>query len=245
MGTWLNSASPIVAEIASGAGFDFAVVDVEHSPVDLAQTHQLFQAISSGSSICVPMVRAHGVDYAHLKRYLDLGAGGVIAPLVNCAEDAEQLVRTCKYPPEGERGVGFCRANAYGPDLPDYVNRANDEILLAVQIEHVQGIENIDEILAVQGIDVAFIGPYDLSASMGITAKFDHPEFLAAKETVLKACQKHQVSCGLHIVQPNPQEVVDAIEEGYRFLAYSVDITLLTHFYRAAVNEVKDSLSSD
>ncbi|MDF1823579.1 MAG: aldolase/citrate lyase family protein [Verrucomicrobiales bacterium] len=237
LGTWINSGSPINAEIAAQAGFDFVVVDVEHSPVDLERTHSLFQAIRSGNPDSVPMVRAHGVDYSHLKRYLDLGAGGIIAPFVNTAADAEQLVRTCKYPPMGDRGVGFCRANAYGPNLPEYVATANDEIVLTVQIEHIKGVEAIDEILAVEGIDAAFIGPYDLSASMGITAQFDHPDYIAAKGRVLEACRKHDVVCGLHVVDPDPVQVRDAIEGGYTLVAYSLDITILTHFYRQGVNE--------
>lgn len=237
MGTWINSGSPINAEIAAQAGFDFVVVDVEHSPVDLEATHRMFQAIRSGNPESVPMVRAHGVDYSHLKRYLDLGAGGIIAPFVNSAADAELLVRTCKYPPMGDRGVGFCRANAYGSKLPEYVASANDEIVLTVQIEHIKGVEAIDEILAVEGIDAAFIGPYDLSASMGITAQFDHPDYLAAKDKVLKACQKHKIACGLHVVDPDPAQVRAAIREGYTLIAYSLDITILTHFYREGVRE--------
>lgn len=237
LGTWINSGSPINAEIAAQAGFDFVVVDVEHSPVDLERTHSLFQAIRSGNPDSVPMVRAHGVDYSHLKRYLDLGAGGIIAPFVNSVEDAEQLVRTCKYPPMGDRGVGFCRANDYGSDLSNYVASANDDIVLTVQIEHIKGVEAIDDILAVEGIDAAFIGPYDLSASMGITAQFDHPDYIAAKERVLQACQRHGTACGLHVVDPDPRQVRDAIKNGYSLIAYSLDITILTHFYRQGVKE--------
>lgn len=242
LGTWINSGSPINAEIAAQAGFDFVVVDVEHSPVDLERTHALFQAIRSGNPDSVPMVRAHGVDYAHLKRYLDLGAGGIIAPFVNSVQDAELLVRACKYPPLGDRGVGFCRANDYGSNLPNYVSSANDEIVLTVQIEHIKGVDAIDEILAVDGIDAAFIGPYDLSASMGITAQFDHPDYKAAKDRVLAACQKHNIACGLHVVDPDPQQVREAISEGYALIAYSLDITILTHFYRKGVSE---SLGTD
>ena len=244
LGTWINTGSSVVAEIASAAGFDFVVVDVEHSPVDLEQTHRLFQAISSGNPGCVPMVRAHGVDYSHLKRYLDLGAGGVIAPLVNSAADAEQLVRTCKYPPIGDRGVGFCRANAYGPELPEYVTSANEEIVLAVQIEHIEGVNQIDEILQVEGIDAVFIGPYDLSASMGLTAQFEHPDYLAARERVLKACQRKSIACGLHVIQPEPAQVTKAIREGYTFIAYSLDITILTHYYREGVEAIAQKNAS-
>lgn len=240
LGTWINSGSPVNAEIAARVGFDFVVVDVEHSPVDLEDTHRMFQAMRSGDPNGVPMIRAHGVDYAHLKRYLDLGVGGVIAPLVNSAQEAEQFVRTCKFPPLGDRGVGFCRANAYGIELSEYVARANDEIALTVQIEHIKAVESIDEILSVEGIDAAFIGPYDLSASMGITGQLEHPDYLAAKERVLKSCEKHGIACGIHVVQPNLSEVKRAVEEGYQMVAYSLDITVLAHFYREGVEEFEE-----
>ncbi|MDA7668616.1 aldolase/citrate lyase family protein, partial [bacterium] len=164
-----------MTEIMAGAGFDFLCVDVEHSAVDLPQTQALFQAARSGNPACHPIVRLHGVDYSLVKRFLDIGAGGVIAPLVNTPEQAEQLILATKYPPVGNRGVGFCRANEYGRNLKQHFDHANDDIMVAVQIEHHQGVDNIDAILNVKGVDAVFIGPYDLSASLGVTAQFEHP----------------------------------------------------------------------
>ena len=228
IGSWINSGSPIVAELMAACGFDFLCVDVEHSAVDLPQTQQLFQAIRSGHPNCAALVRLHGVDYAFVKRYLDAGAHGVVAPLVRTRAEAELLVQATKYPPQGLRGVGFCRANAYGLRLADEFNRANDGILVAVQIEHIEAVRNIDAILSVPGIDAAFIGPYDLSASMGITAQFDHPDYLAAREAILTACHRHKVAPGIHVVPPDAAQAKARIAEGYRFLAYSLDITMLT-----------------
>ena len=228
VGTWLNSGSPIVAELMAAAGFDFVCVDVEHSAVDLPQTQQLFQAIRSGNSECAAIVRLHGVDYSFVKRYLDAGARGVIAPLVRTKAEAELLVEATKYPPMGLRGVGFCRANDYGMRLADECEKANEDILLAVQIEHIEAVENIDEILSVNGIDAVFIGPYDLSASMGITGQFEHPDYLKARDAILEACMRHHIVPGIHIVSPEAQQVIDRHEEGYRFLAYTLDITMLT-----------------
>ena len=125
VGTWLNSGSPIVAELMAAAGFDFICVDVEHSAVDLPQTQQLFQAIRSGNPNCAAIVRLHGVDYSLVKRYLDAGARGVVAPLVRTKAEAELLVQATKYPPMGLRGVGFCRANDYGMRLADECEKAN------------------------------------------------------------------------------------------------------------------------
>lgn len=212
----------------AACGFDFVCIDAEHSAVDLGQAQPLFQAVASGNPSCDALVRLHGIDYAFVKRYLDAGARGVIAPLVRTRSEAELLVEAVKYPPEGLRGVGYCRANQYGITLDEEFARANDENLVAVQIEHIQAVENIDDILSTRGVDAAFIGPYDLSASMGLTGDFEHVDYLAARDAIFKACLKHNVIPGLHVVAPDPQVARDRLSEGYRFLAYSLDIAMLT-----------------
>ena len=128
----------------------------------------------------------------------------------------------------GLRGVGFCRANSYGLRLAEECARANDEIFLAVQIEHIDAVRNINAILSVPGIDAVFIGPYDLTASMGMTAQFEHPDYLAARAAILAACCRHAVAPGIHVVQPDVAQARARLAEGYRFLAYSLDITMLT-----------------
>lgn len=243
IGTWLNSGSPIIAELMAAAGFDFVCVDAEHSAVDLPQTQQLFQAIRSGNRDCAALVRLHGVDYSLVKRYLDAGARGVVAPLVRTREEAELLVEATKYPPMGLRGVGFCRANDYGMRLAEECEQANEEILLAVQIEHIEAVDNIDDILSVGGIDAVFIGPYDLSASMGITGQFDHPDYLHARDRILDACVRHDIVAGLHVVAPDPQQVIDRQSEGYRFIAYSLDITMLTTACQSGLSTIRKALA--
>ncbi len=227
IGSWINSGSPIIAELMAACGFDFLCVDVEHSAVDLPEVQQIFQAIRSGRPECAAMVRLHGVDYAFVKRYLDAGACGVVAPLVRTREEAALLVEAAKYPPEGLRSVGFCRANTYGLRLADEYARANNETLVVVQIEHIEAVRNIDAILSVAGIDAAFIGPYDLTASMGISADFDHPDYLGARDAILNACQRHNVTPGIHVVSPDPAEVKARVDEGFHFIAYSLDITMI------------------
>ncbi|HRJ46055.1 MAG TPA: aldolase/citrate lyase family protein [Opitutaceae bacterium] len=245
IGSWINSGSPIVAELMASCGFDFLCVDVEHSAVDLPQTQQLFQAIRSGRPECETIVRLHGIDYAFVKRYLDAGARGLVAPLVRTAEEARLLVQAAKYPPVGLRGVGFCRANTYGLRIDEECAQANDEILLAVQIEHIDAVRNIDAILSVPGIDAVFIGPYDLTASMGITAQFEHPDYLAARETILSACRNHAVSPGIHVVQPDATQAKERLAEGYRFLAYSLDITMLTTMCTSGLAILRSRLASN
>lgn len=233
IGSWVNTLSPVTAELMSAAGFDFLTVDAEHSAVDVPQTQVLFQAIRAGNPDCAPLVRLPGNDYATTKRYLDAGAVGVIAPLINSPEQARELVRAVKYPPEGERGVGFCRANMYGIHFDEAIANANNQTLVCVQIEHIEGVRNIDEILSVPGVDAAFVGPYDLSASMGITAQFEHPDTQKAMRRILKACKRHGIVPGVHVVQPDVAELVRRYKEGYRLIAYSLDITML---HRACVD---------
>jgi len=239
IGSWLNTASPIVAELMAACGFDFIAVDAEHSAVDLPRTQGLFQAIRSGNPDCAALVRLPGTDYSVTKRYMDAGAAGVIAPMVSTPEEAREVVRAVKYPPLGERGVGFCRDNAYGMEIEQTVADANERTLVCIQIERIRAVENVDAILSVEGVDAAFVGPYDLSASMGITAQFDNPEFIAARERVLKACRQHDIAPGIHVVRPDPGEAAARIEEGYRLIAYSLDITMLETSCREALKVIR------
>jgi 2-dehydro-3-deoxyglucarate aldolase len=240
IGSWINAASPIVAEIMSAAGFDFLVVDAEHSAVDVPQALNIFQAIKAGNPDCKPFVRLAGNHYSETKRYLDAGAMGVIAPLINTAEEARELVRSVKYPPFGERGVGFGRSHGYGFDFDNYMQSADKETFVCVQIEHYKAVQNIDSIFDVKGINAAFIGPYDLSASMGITAQFKHPEYLKALNIILKKCNEYDIIPGIHVVQPDPEEVKKRIEQGFKMIAYSLDITMIGHACRTGLAELRN-----
>ncbi|HEY3248795.1 MAG TPA: aldolase/citrate lyase family protein [bacterium] len=245
VGSWVNSASPIAAELMAAAGFDFLTVDAEHSAVDVPQVQGLFQAIRSGSPSCAALVRLPGHDYATVKRFMDAGAGGVIAPLINTSEQAEEVVAAVKYPPEGSRGVGFARANVYGMRLEAAVAAANTESVVCVQIEHVDGVAAVDEILAVPGVDVAFIGPYDLSASMGITGQFNHRLMRDAEHRILESCRRHGVAPGIHVIQPDPADVRRRTDEGYRMIAYSLDITMLSEASRRGLAEIRRLLGPE
>jgi 2-dehydro-3-deoxyglucarate aldolase len=209
------------------AGFDFLVVDAEHAPSDPAQCHALFQAIRSGSPRCQTFVRLPGNDYAETKRFLDAGANGVICPLINTVAEAEELVRSVKYPPDGDRGVGYARCNAYGFDFESSVTSANEETSVCIQIEHIKALDDLEAIVQVQGVDAVMIGPYDLSASMGITAQFTHPDYVAACQRILRISQEAGLASGIHVVQPDPVAARSRFDEGYSFLAYSLDITML------------------
>lgn len=225
IGGWIQIPHPAIAHLMASSGFDWLALDIEHGLIDLNACAELATVIRAHN--CTPFVRLPANDYAQTKRYLDAGVEGVIAPLINTGPEAANLVRSTKYPPEGDRGVGYCLANNFGFEFDAYISRANNDILTCVQIEHDHAIHNLDDILSVPGVDAAFVGPYDLSASMGITAQFDHPRYQNALEKFLDACARHDVAPGIHVVQPEPDQVARRVDEGYRMIAYSLDVTLL------------------
>lgn len=241
IGSWINTASPIVAEVMSASGFDFLVVDAEHSAVDMNDCLHLFQAIKAGNPQCIPMVRMPGNAYQDTKRYLDAGAMGVIAPLITTREEAELLIHSVKYPPVGRRGVGYGRSHGYGFAFDEYMAKANTETFVCIQLEHIKAVENIDDIFSVKGINAAFIGPYDLSASMGLTARFDHPEYDKAVKMILNKCQEYGLIAGIHVVQPEINEARKRIAEGFRMIAYSLDITMVGEACREGIKHLKNN----
>ncbi len=239
IGSWINTGSIVVAEIMAQAGFDFLVIDAEHSAIDMPLAQALLQAIRAGNPECFPMVRMPGNVYNETKRYLDAGAMGVIAPLIKTRTEAKRLVKAVKYPPNGDRGVGYGRSHDYGFAFDSYMATADVETLVCVQIEHIEAVRRIDDILAVSGVDVAFIGPYDLTASMGITAQFLHPDYVAAVAEIKSACDRHGVCPGVHVVQPDTAEVRGKIQQGFQFIAYSLDITMLGNTCRKGLDELR------
>lgn len=243
IGSWLSTGSPVVAELMAACGFDFLTVDVEHSAVDLSQVQVLFQAIQAGNPNCIPLVRLPGHDYATTKRFLDAGALGVIAPLINTVEQAIEVVNAVKYPSQGHRGVGFCRANMYGINLNEATASANDQTIICVQIEHIDGVKNIDKILSVPEIDAVFVGPYDLSASMGRIGQFNHPEVRETLQYIIDKCTAHGVIPGIHVVQPDVKDVAERYKQGYRLMAYSLDITMLAHACQSGMKDIRSQLT--
>jgi len=227
LGSWMSMAHPSIAEILGRAGYDWVVVETEHTAIDNSETLRLIMAIEQSGAI--PLVRLAWNDPIQCKAVLDSGAAGVIVPMVNTRADAELAVRSAKYPPLGFRGVGLARAQGYGERFADYVAGANDSTLVMVQIEHKDAVANIDDILDVPGIDGTFIGPYDLSMSMGLAGQLDHPDAVAARDRVLAATRAHGLAAGIHLVHPDRavDEVPRYVAQGYRFIALGTDILFL------------------
>lgn len=227
IGSWMSMAHASIAEILASAGYDWVVVETEHTAIDVSEVLRLIIAIEGAGA--VPLVRLAWNDPIQAKAVLDSGAAGVLVPMVNTGEDAELAVRSVKYPPEGIRGAGLARAQGYGTSFDEYVREANRATLLMVQIEHVDAVENIEEIVSVPGVDGTFIGPYDLSASMGLAGRTRHPRVEEAKRAVLDATRARGLTAGIHLVHPDSaaEELRECVDEGYRFVALGTDILFL------------------
>ena len=222
LGTIISLPSLEVAEIMANAGFDWLFVDMEHSTLGFEMTQHILQAVDSKTT-CV--VRVPSPHEAWFKKCLDMGAGGIMVPQVNSAEQAQSVVKACRYPPEGERSVGIARAHGYGMAFGEYMEQANAELAVILQVEHVDSVSNIDTIVQVPGIDALFVGPYDLSASLGKTGKVDDPEVRDAISRVRENALAARVPLG--IFGANPDSVKEHIESGYRLVAVGMDSLLL------------------
>lgn len=225
IGSWLSLGSIEVAEILARSGFDWLVIDLEHSATDRNQAQQLIRVVELND--VPPLVRVAKNHPSDIKQAMDAGAHGVIVPQVNSAEDAERAVKATKYAPRGTRGTGLWRAHNYGKAFKEYCDWLEQESVVIVQIEHIQAVENIDAILAVEGVDGYMVGPYDLSASLGRPGEFEHPAVQQALDALSAAIARSPKSAGFHIVHPNPDDLESKLAAGYSFIAYGVDMIYL------------------
>jgi len=236
IGTWVEMNDPDVSEQLASLGFDWLVFDVEHGLFTMPDIQRMMQSMSS-TPTCIPLVRVPINDPVYFKWALDMGAYGVVVPLVNTREEALKAVQASKYPPEGIRGCGPRRASKYYSRHADYVNSANDEVLVVVMIETQKAIDSLDEILSVKGVDAAFVGPDDLSLNLGVFLQREHPRFKAALRKVLDGCKKHSVAPGMHC---NEKNINDAISQGFQFCALNDDDTFLTIGAKTCLEKVKN-----
>lgn len=198
---------------------------MEHGAIAVHQLPDLFRALELGGTL--PLARlAHGHPN-DCKQALDAGAGGIIVPMIESAEQLVVVRDACRWPPAGTRGVGFSRANLFGKHFEAYREEAQSPLLVAM-IEHHHAVDNLERILEVEGLDAILIGPYDLSASMGLTAQFDHPEFCSIMGKIRELAGNHAIPAGIHVVVPSREQLRQRLDEGYQFLAYSIDAVMLT-----------------
>lgn len=231
VGSWVSYAFLPTCEVMARSGFDFLVIDQEHSSIGPAETLGLIQVAQSAGTPVV--VRISGHDAAEIKKALDAGADGILVPMVNSAEQAVRVVAAAYYPPRGNRGAGLFRAQGWGTEFATYRERAAKETVVIVQIEHVDGVRNLDAILAVDGVDGFLVGPYDLSASLGKPGEFASTEFKSAMSGIAKALSSSAKPGGAHVVQPIRSDLEARIAEGYRIVAYGGDMLFFSHSLRA------------
>jgi len=231
VGTWISSASPIVAEAMGCAGFDWGVLDMEHSPLDLMGVVHLLQALSSTRML--PVVRVPWNDAVMVKRVLDAGAPAVMFPFVQSSDEARRAVAATRYPPQGVRGMaGMSRATRFGTST-NYFRLANQHVGVIVQLETPQALAQIDEIADIEGLDALFIGPADLSAAMGHIGQFTHPEVMDAMARAVQRCKALGKPVGT--LGGSPETVAQYRAMGFDYVAVSSDIGFIMRAAQAAL----------
>jgi 2-dehydro-3-deoxyglucarate aldolase/4-hydroxy-2-oxoheptanedioate aldolase len=226
-----------IARLAAAAGADFAVYDMEHTGWS-TDTVRMLMATARAADI-VPIVRPPAAQYHFIARVLDLGAMGVVAPFVNTPEDARLIAAAAKYPPAGRRGAAFSVAHDdyLGGDILEKMRQANSEVLVIALMETRQAVENVEAIAAVDGIDVLWIGQFDLTTSLGIPGQFQHPEFLRASRRILEACQRAGKAAGFGSI--NIEEIQAARDQGFRFLVYTADLWIYQRALREGLRQMR------
>ena len=221
LGGWTLTGHPAVAEIMAAEGFDFIGVDMEHTATSVKDLY--YNVLAAKGTGCDVLARLPSCDPVLAKQVLDMGAAGIIVPSVNTPAEAAQSVAMAKFPLEGVRGASLCRASGFGRNFAEYFSQHNRDVVVVVMLEHINAVRQADAILATPGVDAALIGPYDLSASMGLAGQLNHPDVLAAQQTILDACRRQNVAAGIHVVPVDADEVRRRLDAGFRFIACGID----------------------
>lgn len=237
VGSWISIAHPDVVEVMATAGFQWLVVDMEHTATDINTAKNLIATIKAKGM--QPLVRVGANDELIIKRVLDSGADGIIVPMIKNEEEAKRAVDFVKYPPYGKRGVGLYRAQNYGTTFPEYKDWNQENSVVIAQVEHIEAVKNIDEILTTDGIDGIMVGPYDLSASMGHPGEYDRADVKEALEKVKEACKRLNKPLGFHVIKSEAKYLQEKIDEGYTLLAFSIDFFFLGDRAREEMIKIK------
>jgi 2-keto-3-deoxy-L-rhamnonate aldolase RhmA len=233
-GAWLSFSDMAVAEIMAGVGFDWVLVDTEHAPFTMEGLARVLLAFDKWPT--VPIVRVPWNDPVIIKQVLDLGAGGILIPYVCSEEEARKAVAACKYPREGIRGFGPRRASDYYRSTDEYIRLANEALIVAIQIEHIDGVRAVAQILEVPGVDVVLLGPMDLSASLGLLGELQHPDVDQAIEDVIAAARRARLPVGIPVDAP-PDVVSHWVSKGSQFVIVGEDHSLLRRAAEQALSQ--------
>ena len=222
-GTWISSSSLVALDALRGAGFDWCMIDTEHAPVNPETLAAMVALLADAGP--APLVRVGNIDQYLIKQALDSGAEGILVPLVSTEAQAQAVVAYAKYPPVGVLGAAAAAASRYGVELASYLRRANADTLVGVQIETREALDHLDAIASLSGIDLLFVGPQDLTLSLGLLDDRTNPKVRDAMHEVVAACERHGKVPGTLIV--NPEEKRAALEIGFRFISLASDVRFL------------------
>ena len=225
IGSWITSYNPSAASLMSSLGFEWLCIDMEHSTITFDQMGILIAEIESNKSI--PFVRVGSNEKLHIKKALDAGAKGIIVPMINNVRDAKNAIDSTYYYPKGNRGVGLTKASNFGYNFTKYIKKESKKIKLILQIESIEGINNLEKILNLKNISGTLLGPYDLSSSLGVIGKLNNPLVLKAIKKYEKISKEKRVPMGIHIAQPNLNSIKIAHKKKYKFIASGTDMTFL------------------
>jgi len=241
IGTWIGFTDPYSVEVVADAGFDWLLIDTEHFPISRESLRTIFIALKGSPS--VPVVRLPSNSPDHFQTALDLGAQGVVVPMVSSRQDAAQAVTFCRYPPLGTRGFSPTRASRYFQDLEQYAKSANGQISLIVQIETPQAVTNIDEILSTDGIDGIFIGPSDLASFMNMAARTNHPDVERVVDRLIRSACARGMPFGLPTW--TPEECLSYVKRGARLLTLGSDLHYLATSARSGLSGIRRLLDEN
>jgi 2-keto-3-deoxy-L-rhamnonate aldolase RhmA len=238
VGPLITLPSPEIAEIMCTVGFDYLWIETEHAPMGFADAQMMIQAVG-GRCPCV--VRVPDNAEAWIKRALDIGCDGIVIPQIKSGAEAREAVQWCLYPPAGKRGVGIGRAHGYGMAFQEYVDAANDQLAIILQVEHIDGVRNIRSIVETPGIDAILIGPFDLSGSLGLLGEIDHPRVTEAIQEIKRHCEEARVPVGMFVVDaPAARRCID---DGFTLVALGMDVFYLWKSAQQALDEVREPLA--
>ncbi|TGM31730.1 HpcH/HpaI aldolase family protein [Leptospira biflexa] len=226
IGSWIQIPHPSVAEILAHAGYDWVAVDMEHGSISVNQLPDLFRALELGNTL--PLARIKEVSLSNCKEALDAGAGGLILPMIEDDVQVKNAISWSHWPPSGNRGVGFSRANLFGKYFDDYKQEANSPLIIPM-IESWKAIDSLEKILTECSVDAIMVGPYDLSASLGDAGNFETEIFKKSLNRIFSICIEKNVPFGIHVVTPNEDDLNLKIQEGFRWIAYGIDSVFLNH----------------
>lgn len=240
IGSWLTIPHQAVIEILGSAGFEWLTIDMEHAPISIETCLNLIGHIQGNGMQA--LVRVSKNEEVIIKRVLDAGVDGIIVPMIKNKEEAIEAVNYVKYPPLGKRGVGLNRAQYYGTAFDTYQDWVKNNAVVIAQIEHIEAVNNLEEILEVEGIDGIIVGPYDLSASMGFPGEYDRDDVKEALNRIDIITKRMKKPLGFHVIDSNHQKTFEKINKGYSFLAFSLDFFFLGDKAREEMKLLKDKL---